>query len=99
MKSANTTTSSGNTFSISGRRTGDNLVLLNGIEYTGTSQLAVTPCGVSGDLLGIDAIHHDHCYDGETNSIRSENCVLTSLSEGARAGQMVATHGSLLLTI
>jgi len=29
---------------------------LNGIEYTGTSQLAVTPGGVSGYLLGIDAI-------------------------------------------
>src|SRR6185369_904855 len=56
MKSANTTTSSGNTFSVAGRRTGDNLVLLNGVEYTGSSQLAVTPGGVSGDLLGIDAI-------------------------------------------
>ena len=37
-----------------GRR--DNLFLRNGIEYTGASQLAVTPGGVSGDLLGIDAI-------------------------------------------
>src|SRR5947207_609264 len=32
MKSANTTTSSGNTFSVAGRRTGHNLVLLNGVE-------------------------------------------------------------------
>src|SRR5215831_7102551 len=56
MKSANTTTSSGNTFSVGGRRTGDNLVLLNGVEYTGTSQLAVTQGGVSGELLGIDAV-------------------------------------------
>jgi len=30
--------------------------LLNGIEYTGSSQLAVTPGGVSGELLGIDAV-------------------------------------------
>jgi len=68
MKSANTTTSSGNTFSISGRRTGDNLVLLNGIEYTGTSQLAVTPGGVSGDLLGIDAIREFNVLTGTYSS-------------------------------
>ena len=64
MKSANTTTSSGNTFSVGGRRTGDNLVLLNGIEYTGTSQLAVTPGGVSGDVLGIDAIREFNVMTG-----------------------------------
>ncbi len=56
MKSANTSTSNGNTFSVDGRRTAENLVLLNGIEYTGSSQLAITPGGVSGDLLGIDAV-------------------------------------------
>ena len=56
MKSANTSTSNGNTFSVAGRRTGENLFLLNGIEYTGSSQLAVTPGGVSGELLGIDAV-------------------------------------------
>jgi hypothetical protein len=56
MKSANTTTSDGNSFSVVGRRPGDNLFLWNGIEYTGASQLADTPGGVSGDLLGIDAI-------------------------------------------
>jgi len=56
MKTPNTTTSDGNTFSVDGRRPQDNLFLLNGIEYSGTSQLAVTPGGVSGYLLGIDAI-------------------------------------------
>ncbi len=56
MKSANTSTSDGNTFSVAGRRTGENLFMLNGIEYTGSSQLAVTPGGVSGELLGIDAV-------------------------------------------
>jgi len=55
-KSLNTSTSNGNTFSVEGRRPSDNLFLLNGIEYTGASQLAVTPGGVSGELLGIDAI-------------------------------------------
>ncbi len=56
MKSAQTSTSNGNTFSVAGRRTLENLFLLNGIEYTGSSQLAVTPGGVSGELLGIDAV-------------------------------------------
>jgi len=56
LKSAGTSTSNGNTFSVAGRRPLDNLLLLNGIEYTGSSQLAVTPGGVSGELLGIDAV-------------------------------------------
>jgi Carboxypeptidase regulatory-like domain len=56
LKSPNTSTSNGNTFSVSGRRPMENLVLLNGIEYTGSSQLSVTPGGVSGYLLGIDAV-------------------------------------------
>jgi hypothetical protein len=56
LKSANTSTSNGNTFSVAGRRTSENLVLLNGVEYMGSSQLAVTPGGTSGDLLGIDGI-------------------------------------------
>jgi hypothetical protein len=56
LKSAQTSTSNGNTFSVAGRRTNENIVLFNGIEYTGSSQLAITPGGVSGELLGIDAI-------------------------------------------
>jgi len=56
LKSANTSTSNGNTFTVEGRRPADNIVLLNGIEYTGSSQLAITPGGVSGELLGIDAV-------------------------------------------
>jgi hypothetical protein len=56
MDSANTTTSDGNAFSVDGRRPQDNLFLLNGIEYTGTSQLADTPGGASRYMLGIDAI-------------------------------------------
>ena len=56
MKSANTSTSNGNTFSVDGRRTGENLFLLNGVEYMGSSQLAVTPGGTSGYLLGVDGI-------------------------------------------
>jgi hypothetical protein len=56
LKSANTSTSNGNTFTVDGRRPADNLFLLNGIEYTGSSQLAITPGGASGELLGIDAV-------------------------------------------
>src|SRR5262249_33391314 len=47
LKSANTSTSNGNTFTVAGRRPSDNLILMNGIEYTGSSQLAITPGGVS----------------------------------------------------
>ena len=56
LKSANTITSMGNTFSVAGKRPLDNIFLLNGVEYTGSSQLSVTPGGVSGELLGIDAV-------------------------------------------
>lgn len=56
LKSAGTSTSNGSTFSVAGRRPADNIVMLNGIEYTGSSQLAITPGGVSGELLGIDAV-------------------------------------------
>lgn len=56
LKSPNTSTSNGNTFSVAGRRPLENLFLLNGIEYTGSSQLANTPGGVSGQLLGVDAV-------------------------------------------
>ncbi len=69
MKSAQTSTSNGNTFSVDGRRTYENLFLFNGIEYTGSSQLGVTPGGASGELLGIDAIREfnvlSDTYDAE----------------------------------
>jgi hypothetical protein len=57
MKSANTSTSD------------ENLFLLNGIEYTGSSQLGISPGGVSGELLGIDAVREFNVltdtYDAE----------------------------------
>jgi hypothetical protein len=46
----------GNLFSVSGRRSAENVVLLNGIEYTGAGNAAVSPGGASGQLLGIDAV-------------------------------------------
>ena len=93
MKTAQTSTSDGNTFSVDGRRTAENLFLLNGIEYTGASQLAVTPGGVSGELLGIDAIRE---FNVLTDTYGAEY--------GKRAGAQVSVatqsganvpHGSL----
>src|SRR5580658_5881726 len=93
LKSANTSTSNGNTFSVDGRRPMDNLFLLNGIEYTGSSQLAITPGGVSGYLLGIDAVRE---FNVETDTYGAEY--------GKRAGAQVsvvtqsgtnALHGTL----
>ena len=46
----------GANFNIAGRRGTDNLFLLNGIEYTGSSEECQTPGGASGQLLGIDAV-------------------------------------------
>ncbi|MGH9648284.1 MAG: carboxypeptidase regulatory-like domain-containing protein, partial [Bryobacteraceae bacterium] len=93
LKSPSTSTSNGNTFSVDGRRPSDNVVLINGIEYTGTSQLAVTPGGVSGNLLGIDAVRE---FNVLTDSYGAEY--------GKRAGGQVSVvtqsgtnslHGSL----
>src|ERR1700749_452557 len=46
----------GNMFAVAGHRPQDNLFLLNGIEYTGASEINVTPGGTSGQLLGVDAL-------------------------------------------
>src|SRR5262249_22748539 len=56
LKTANAPTAGeGNSFSVAGRRPLENLFLLNGIEYSGSSVQSNTPGGVSGQLLGIDA--------------------------------------------
>jgi hypothetical protein len=46
----------GNMFSASGHRPQENLFLLNGVEYTGASEISNTPGGASGQLLGVDAV-------------------------------------------
>ena len=93
LKSAGTSTSTGNTFSVSGRRPSDNLFLMNGVEYTGSSQLANTPGGASGQLLGIDAVRE---FNVLTDTYSAEY--------GKRAGAQVsvvtqsgtnALHGTL----
>src|SRR5436190_13319623 len=55
----NTSSSSGpgNYFSVAGRRPGENIFLWNGVEYPGgTNAISSTPGGVSGQLLGIEAV-------------------------------------------
>jgi len=81
MKTAQTSTSNGNTFSVAGRRTSENLFLFNGVEYTGSSQLGITPGGVSGQLLGIDAIRE---FNVQTDTYPAEY--------GKRAGAQVSCH-------
>src|SRR5262245_8332401 len=63
-KSPGTVTSQGNTFSVAGRKPLENIFLLNGVEYTGSSQLSITPGGVSGYLLGIDAVREFNVLSG-----------------------------------
>src|SRR5712691_8966932 len=43
-------------FTVAGRRPSDNVFLWHGIEYTGASNIGITPGGVSGQILGIDAV-------------------------------------------
>src|SRR5258706_1157071 len=43
-------------FAASGRRPQENLYLLNGVEFTSASEINNTPGGVSGQLLGVDAV-------------------------------------------
>ena len=46
----------GNMFAASGRRPQENLYILNGVEFTGASEVNNTPGGASGQLLGVDAV-------------------------------------------
>jgi Carboxypeptidase regulatory-like domain len=46
----------GNNFAVSGNRPQQNLFLLNGVEYTGAAENNMTPAGISGELLGVDAV-------------------------------------------
>ena len=58
-----------NNFAVSGNRPQQNLFLLNGIEFTGAAENNMTPGGVSGLLLGVDAVSEfnvlTHTYDAE----------------------------------
>jgi carboxypeptidase family protein len=56
-QTTSSSTGPGNYFSVGGRRPGENIFLWNGVEYPGgTSAISSTPGGVSGELLGIEAV-------------------------------------------
>ncbi len=77
---ASSSSGPGNYFSIGGRRPGENIFLWNGIEYPGGSgAVSSTPGGVSGQLLGIDAVR-------EFNVVPS----IDSAEYGHRAGGQIS---------
>lgn len=46
----------GNNFAVNGNRPQQNLFLLNGIEFTGAAENNFQPGGVSGQMIGVDAV-------------------------------------------
>jgi hypothetical protein len=93
-QTTSSSTGPGNYFSIGGRRPGENIFLWNGVEFPGGSNaISSTPGGVSGQLLGIEAVR-------EFNVVPN----LDAAEYGHRAGGQVgivtqsgsnAFHGSL----
>src|SRR2546430_3767743 len=56
-QNTSSSTGPGNYFSVAGRRPGENIFSWNGVEYPGgTNAISSTPGGVSGQLLGIEAV-------------------------------------------
>ncbi len=53
-----------NMFSVAGNRPQQNLFLLNGIEYTGAAENNMQPGGVSGQMLGVDAVREFNLVSG-----------------------------------
>ncbi len=54
----------GNMFAVAGRRPQENLFLVDGVEYTGSAEINMTPGGTSGELLGVDAIREFNVLTG-----------------------------------
>lgn len=76
---ASSSSGPGHYFAVAGRRPGENVFLLNGVEYPGGSgAVSSTPGGVSGQLLGIDAVR-------EFNVIPN----IDSAEYGHRAGGLI----------
>jgi hypothetical protein len=82
-----------NMFSVGGKRPNANIFMLNGIEYTGTSNVIFTPGGASGQLLGIDAVREfnviSDAYGAEYGK-RSGGQILVVTQSGTNR-----LHGSL----
>ena len=87
-------TGPGNQFSVGGRRPGENVFLWNGIEFPGGSGAdSGTPGGVSGQLLGIDAVK-------EFNVVANIDSAEYGHREGAQISVVTASgtnsfHGSM----
>ena len=83
----------GNNFSVSGNREDFNIFLLNGIEYTGVSTADVIPGGVSGQLLGVDAVREfnvqENTYGAEYGKRPGGQISLVTMSGGNQF------HGSM----
>ena len=69
----------GNYFTVAGRGWGENLFLLNGVEYPGPSDVHSEPGGVSGQLLGVDAVRE---FNVETDTYGAQY--------GKRAGGQIS---------
>ena len=91
--STNTGAGQGNNFSVSGNREDYNLFLLNGIEYSGVSTADVIPGGLSGQLLGVDAVREfnvqENTYGAEYGKRPGAQVSLVTMSGGNQF------HGSL----
>jgi hypothetical protein len=83
----------GNMFAASGRRPQENLFLLNGVEFTSASEINNTPGGVSGQLLGVEAVREfgvvKDAYGAEYGKRPGAQVSIVTASGGNRL------HGSL----
>ncbi len=71
--------SQGQWFTVSGNRMSDNQFLWDGVEYTGPSITHAVPGGVSGQLLGVDAVRE---FNVESNTYGAQY--------GKRAGGQIS---------
>ena len=84
----------GNYFAVAGRRPGENTFLWNGVEYPGGSGASSgTPGGVSGQLLGIEAVREFNVMSG-TNSAEYGHRPAAKISVVTASGTN-SFHGSL----
>ena len=91
---ASSSTGTGNYFSIGGRRPGENIFLWNGVEFPGgTTASSSTPGGISGQMLGIDAVR-------EFNVVQNIDSAEYGHRAGGQVGVVTASgtntlHGSM----
>ena len=85
----------GNNFAIAGQRPGHNIFLWNGVEYPGGSNAeSSTPGGVSGQLLGIDAVREFNVVPALTVAFDSRLEVIAFTELGKTRRMAVRLAGS-----